>query len=226
MNIVIVEDEGITALFLEEAVLNLSHNVVGIFDNERDLLEFIEKDRFSIDLIFMDINIKGKSDGIETCQKIRKIKPDLDIVFITSYKDSATINRAKEISPSGYLIKPVIEGDIEAILMVVESKLGSTKTVENEIAIVDDYVFHTKISTVMKNDEIIPLTEKELLCLKALLANKNAYISSEQLIGQIWYNEVGSDRIASLRELIYRLRNKIPNLPLKSTPKVGYFLAV
>lgn len=222
MNIGIIEDEGITALFLEETVTNLNHNVVGIYDNGKEMLDLLETNS-DIDLFLLDINIKGSLSGIETAKKILAKFPDKGVVFITSYKDSATIKRVKTIKPLGYLIKPVMESDIEASLMIAEASLEGNEDKE-KIKIVDDFIFFPKMSLLMKGEETISLTEKELICLKQLCCHGNAIVSSEQLINSIWNQENGVDRISSLRELIYRLRKKIPNLPLTSTSKVGYLL--
>ncbi|MCX6075554.1 MAG: response regulator [Campylobacterales bacterium] len=64
MNIVIIEDEGLTALFLQEIIKDLHHSVVGIFDNSDALFSFLKNNQ--VDLIFMDIKINGSLDGIQT----------------------------------------------------------------------------------------------------------------------------------------------------------------
>ena len=120
MNIAIVEDEGITALFLKESIEEFGHCAVGMYDNSTPFLEFLQQNS-EIDLDFMDIQINGKLDGIQLAYEISLKYPNISIVFITSFKDSDTIKSAKIVSPLGYLIKPVVESDLEAILMVVES---------------------------------------------------------------------------------------------------------
>lgn len=221
MNIMIVEDEGVTALFLREIISDLGHNIVGVFDNSDALLTFLKNS--SVELIFMDININGALDGIQTATIVHNKYPDISFVYLTSYKDSQTIKDAQAVKPLGYLIKPVLESDLEAIMMVVEGGKQIYKKSEPLEIIFAEYKYNIKTKTLSTNSEVIPLSKNELTCINTLVLNKNSYISSEQLIATIWREE--KDRIVSLRELIYRLRKKLPNLPLHSNSNIGYALS-
>ncbi len=220
MNIVIIEDEGLTALFLQEIIKDLHHTVVGIFDNGQELLLFLKNNQ--VDLIFMDININGSLDGIQTANLVHNKYPNISFVYLTSYKDSETIKSAQAVKPLGYLIKPVLESDLEAILMVVDGYKKSYVKDETTEILFEQYSYNTKTKTLYTDNRVIALSKNEILCIDALVRNRNTYISSEQLIATIWKNE--ENRVDSLRELIYRLRKKLPNLPLHSSPNIGYIL--
>lgn len=221
MNIIIIEDEGVTALFLKEIISDLGHNVVGLFDNGDALLTFLKSN--NVDLIFMDININGVLDGIQTATIAHNKYPDISFVYLTSYKDSQTIKEAQAVRPLGYLIKPVLESDLEAILMVVEGCKQRYKKDESHEIVFAEYKYNIKTKTLSANNEVIPLSKNKLICINTLILNKNSYISSEQLIAAIWKDD--KDRTVSLRELIYRLRKKLPNLPLYSDSNIGYTLS-
>lgn len=222
MNIAIVEDEAITALFLKDTFEELGHNVLCMYDNATCILEFLSKNK-NIDLIFMDIQINGKLDGIDLAYEISIKYPNISIVFITSFKDNETIKRAEIVSPLGYIIKPIVDSDLNAILMVVESFKRNRQIVNNKIVEIGAYVYDKEKKIVLENNEIIYLSNNETIFLDYLIQNKNSYISHEQIIMKIWNGE--SNREVSLRELIYRLRKKMPELSIKNIPKVGYILA-
>lgn len=57
------------------------------------------------DLVLMDIQLKGRIDGIEAA-KIVQSQLNVPVVFITVFADEATIQRAKGTEPYGYLVKP------------------------------------------------------------------------------------------------------------------------
>jgi len=69
-NILIVEDEWISADFLSDLVLSLGHNVIGIAKSAKDALEILSSN--PCDLIFMDINIKGVIDGIQLAKQLNR----------------------------------------------------------------------------------------------------------------------------------------------------------
>lgn len=220
MNVVIIEDEGVTALFLQEIIKDLHHNVVGVFDNSTTLFPFLQSNQ--VDLIFMDININGPYDGVQTASMVHNKYPNISFVFLTSYKDSETIKSAQAVKPLGYLIKPILESDLEAILMVVDGyKKSHLKVESNEIAF-GEYNYNIKTKTLYIDNKAVPLSKNESICIHTLVSGKDTYISSEQLMANIWDDE--DNRVVSLRELIYRLRKKLPNLPLSSSSNVGYIL--
>ncbi len=221
MNVVIIEDEGLSALFLQEIIKDLHHNVVGVFDNSNTLLPFLKSHQ--VDLILMDININGPLDGIQTANIVHRQYPDISFVYLTSYKDSETIKSAQAVQPLGYLIKPILESDLEAIMMVVEGYKKSCVRVTPTKIRLEKYSYDIKSKILYRNKEAIYLSKNEKVCIDTLISNIDTYISSEQLIATIWGDE--ENRVVSLRELVYRLRKKLPNLPLKSTPNVGYILS-
>jgi len=218
MNIIIIEDEGITALFLKETLEDLNHNVINIFDNGNDLIKYLTSNN-NIDLIFMDINIKGKIDGIELAKIVKKEYSNISFVFLTSYKDKETIGEAKLVKPLGYIIKPVIQNDIEAVMMVVES----TKVIDdNSIKYikVGKYVYDVDLNILLINKSPVLLGKNELICMKALILNTAPVISAKDLMKKIWINN--ENNLSSLRELISRLRKKLPGLEINSIPNIGY----
>jgi len=103
VNILIVEDEAIVALDLEDSLQSKDYHVAGIADNGREALSFLEKE--TIDLMLLDIQIKGDWDGIETARQLTAVK-DIPFIYLTAFSDGETIERAKLTGPAAYLIKP------------------------------------------------------------------------------------------------------------------------
>jgi len=54
----------------------------------------------------MDIRLKGAMDGIEAAALIRK-QFGVPVVYLTSYADDSTLQRAKVTGPLGYVLKPL-----------------------------------------------------------------------------------------------------------------------
>jgi DNA-binding LytR/AlgR family response regulator len=109
VNILIVEDEGIVAMGLEEFLESENYCVVGIVDNGIDALEIIKTK--PVDLVLLDIEIKGEWDGIETAKQIAA-QADIPFIYLTAYSDKKTIDRAKETFPAAYLTKPYSPANI------------------------------------------------------------------------------------------------------------------
>lgn len=220
MNIVILEDEAIMAMFLKDTLEKRGHDVKAMFSNANRIFEFIKKEK--IDLIFVDIMIKGEIDGIKVAKKLREEDNNIKIVFITSYKDTQTIQEAKESKPNGYLIKPITQEHLDAILMVCESTIEEKPKEKNKLYIAD-YIFDKKTKILRNNKKIISLSDKEIICFEILLKNYDTYVSRETLINATW-EEINDETKKSLRELISRLRRKLNKLKINNMTNIGYTL--
>ncbi|MFC1569749.1 ATP-binding protein [bacterium] len=108
--ILIVEDEKLIARDLQKLLEMLGFQVPATVSSSKEALNFI-KNR-TPDLILMDIKLEGPVDGIETAKQI-KDRIDVPVVFLTALPDQEYINRAKEINPAGYLLKPFQERELE-----------------------------------------------------------------------------------------------------------------
>ena len=220
MNIMIVEDEGVTAFYLKETLSSLGCQVQGIFDNAKTALEFLENT--PVEVVFMDINIKGNMDGIQLAQAIYTTYSNVKFIFITSYKDSQTITEAQSVKPLGYLIKPIGESDLEAILMVIKGQNGINSSNNDKEVRLGNFRYDLKEKRLYDKQGIITLSNKEQLCLDLLIKNRNSYVTIEQLATAIW--DDSNDKENSLRELVYRLRKKLFSLPINTIPNLGYSL--
>jgi len=103
-NILIVEDEFAYADALEELIEEAGYKVSGIAQSADEALKKIAKEL--PDLILMDIGIKGSMDGINLAKHIKTHIQDIPIIFITSFGDEATFNKAKLVGPHSFITKP------------------------------------------------------------------------------------------------------------------------
>jgi DNA-binding NtrC family response regulator len=117
--ILIVEDELIVAVDVESMLQRLGYRVVGIATTSEEACRTAAASK--PDLVLMDIRIDGPIDGIETARQIRQLR-DVPIVFLTAYTDRETLDRAKEIGPYGYLVKPFAERDLQATIEMALEK--------------------------------------------------------------------------------------------------------
>lgn len=63
------------------------------------------------DVLLLDIRL-GNENGITLCRDLRRIWPDLKVIFLTSYADAGTVVAALGAGANGYLLKAVDGTDI------------------------------------------------------------------------------------------------------------------
>ncbi|MBN2445016.1 MAG: SpoIIE family protein phosphatase [Spirochaetales bacterium] len=127
--IVVVEDEGIVAIQIQEGLVTAGYDVPGIAASGNEALKLISDTE--PDLVLMDIHLKGSMDGIQAAMKIREMY-DIPVIYLTAYSDHATVERAKETEPYGYLLKPVSERSLELAIEMTLQKAKKEKQLKND----------------------------------------------------------------------------------------------
>ena len=117
--IMVVDDETIITTQLEEVLTSMGYKVVGKASSAKASISMAK--RLSPDLILMDIVMPGKLDGIDASQAI-KAELDIPVIFLTAYADDKFIERAKNVEPYGYIVKPFQEKEIKATIEVALHK--------------------------------------------------------------------------------------------------------
>jgi AmiR/NasT family two-component response regulator len=117
--LLIVEDESIVALDLREEIEEFGCEVTGLAESADTALMSIEECR--PDLVLMDIKIDGPLDGIQTARLMRHAY-EVPVVFLTSYCDQETLDRAARELPYGYLTKPFKSRELRATLSMALHK--------------------------------------------------------------------------------------------------------
>jgi two-component system, cell cycle sensor histidine kinase and response regulator CckA len=113
--IMIADDDVTIQLELEEYLTHLGHTVVGTVDTGEDAVELARE--MKPDLILMDVHLPVEIDGIAAAQKIKE-EMDVAVVFVTGFGDPEDIERAKQVEPFGYVIKPFDEREINATIEI------------------------------------------------------------------------------------------------------------
>src|SRR5262245_16039988 len=113
--ILVVEDEAVVALDVEDRLSRLGHTVVGTADTCATALALAADVR--PDLVLMDIALRDGPDGIATAEQLRA-ELGVPVVFVTAFADTDTLERAKRVSPHGYIVKPFDERDLRATIEI------------------------------------------------------------------------------------------------------------
>lgn len=114
-SILIVEDESVMAMLLTIRFKKAGFVVCGAASSGDEAIEYANTK--SPDFILMDIRLCGDIDGIEAARRILK-NQDAKIIFMTGYSNEEVIQRAQELKPLDYLIKPF---DISELVERVKS---------------------------------------------------------------------------------------------------------
>jgi len=219
-NILIVEDESIVAMEIESYLLSLNYNITAICSTADEAYKkAISND---IDLVLMDIYLI-ESDGIEATIRIKKIKPNLPIIFLSAYMDEETINRAIEVNPEAYLSKPFNRKDL-AVSIRIALKNKESLMMTGDIILDNEFSFDTKSLELICCGENVSLTKKERTLLLLFLKQKNHLLTIEKIEYELWPNKPSND--SRRRSLISRLRAKLKHKFIETHASEGYVFKI
>ena len=127
LKIVVVEDEVIVAKDIQKTLIKLGFEVPAIAATATQAFERIKEIR--PDLVLCDIKLKGDIDGIEVASRVNELYK-IPVIYLTSYSDRQTLDRAKVTQPYGYIIKPFNDADLLSAVEMAIYKFNKDKAIQ------------------------------------------------------------------------------------------------
>jgi diguanylate cyclase (GGDEF)-like protein/PAS domain S-box-containing protein len=126
--ILIVEDEIIVAKDIENKLKKLGYTVPALAYSGEEAIE--KAATANLDLILMDIRLRGNIDGVEAARQIYN-SFSIPIIFLTANADNSTFERAKTTNPLGYLLKPFKERELHNTIEITLSRYKIEKKLKD-----------------------------------------------------------------------------------------------
>lgn len=243
-DIIIVEDDEITALNLKLSLQKQGYNILAICDNITTAVEKIDEHKPNV--VIIDISLQESNDGIKLATLIRA-NYAIPFIYLTSHSDDEIIAQAIQTEPYGYIVKPFDPSSLHATIQMAIFKFDVENQRYKELnnAKIDDeslrkllYLkresdkpivrfgegYHLDMSKdeIFYNNEKLKLTKKEGAILKLLVAKLGEVISFSQAISYVWKESDTTEN--SIRTLVWRLRSKLPTDIIKNASGIGYYI--
>jgi signal transduction histidine kinase/CheY-like chemotaxis protein len=90
--VLLVEDDDEVAALTEEMINQLGYDTTRVASAEAALGALA--DRRAVDIVFSDVMMPGRMDGVELAQEIRRRRPNLPILLTSGYAESASRSAA------------------------------------------------------------------------------------------------------------------------------------
>ena len=159
IKILIVEDEPVIAKNISMYLDNNDFMVSGIAYDYDEAMKELEHN--TPDAVILDINLDSDKDGIDIAAHINK-EFHIPFLFLTSYSNKETLERAKVVEPSGYIVKPFNERTLLATLEIAISNFSQRS---------NQQVPELKMEKINKH-LLSPLTEREFTALQHIYNGK------------------------------------------------------
>ncbi|MBF0458486.1 MAG: diguanylate cyclase [Nitrospirae bacterium] len=146
--ILLVEDESVVALEIKDRLLKMGYEVAGTLSRGEDAYEAAKNT--SPDLILMDIKLQGAVDGIEAASLIRD-ELDIPVIYLTAYSSEAFRDRALKTCPSGYILKPFKETELNILIKLALQKHVKEKKLTDTASDLQDKIENTRVDLAEAN---------------------------------------------------------------------------
>ena len=172
-------------------------------------------------MILLDI-MMPEMDGIEACEKIRKIKSlqNVIIAFLTARGEDYSQVAGFEAGADDYITKPIKPKVLVSKVKSLLRRLKTDQQTESSFKI-GDIVIDRDQYVVYKSDKKITLPRKEFELLSLLTSKPEKVFKRESILDTVWGNEV----VVGGRTIdvhIRKLREKIGDHHFKTVKGVGY----
>jgi DNA-binding response OmpR family regulator len=227
INVLIVEDESIVAMELDSYIHNkLGYNVIDICSNANDALRIMEEE--SIDIILMDICIKGELDGIELSEIILEKYPRTQIIFLTAHMDDYNVERAIKLDPVAYLSKPFNREELRVVMKIAVQRMNNAQRKifreKHHIFFDEEYCYDTHTQMLFCCGEQLHLTKKESELLDLFVRYRNRLVDVYTIEHTLWPDKETSTN--TIRTLVRRVREKLKHKFIETVATQGYQLNI
>jgi PAS domain S-box-containing protein len=107
--ILLVEEDQIVAEDIRRGLERHGYRIAAIVSTGREAIARAEESR--PDLVVVDIVLHNGEDSFTAVQEIRA-RVDVPVIYLSSYADRETVERAKQTGPLGFVVKPFDEREL------------------------------------------------------------------------------------------------------------------
>jgi|GEM_PF-1025268 len=129
LKIMIVDDDFLICETLAGIITDLEYEVAGIADSGKSAIEMALD--VKPDVILMDIVMDNGIDGIEAAGKILE-SHDCVLIFVTGHGEEEIFERAKEVEPHGYVLKPFLPMEVKTAIEIGHHKKQIERRLKEE----------------------------------------------------------------------------------------------
>lgn len=201
----------------EEIMLNQLENMLRSIRPDAEIFSFIWPDdaleaakQEQMDVAFLDIEM-GAMTGLELAGKLKKIKPDIYIIFVTGYQKYAL--DAFAVHATGYLLKPVTEEALKRELTFIYTKAEA----QNHIRVQTFGGFEIYVDG--KPVKFARTKSKELLAY--LIDRRGASVTTKEAYAALFEDAAGAGT-GYFRNIVHELKNALQSAGVEEILKRSF----
>ncbi len=166
IKILVVEDEMLIGAKIAMQLTNMGYEVSGILPRGEEAVLHVKDN--NVDILLLDINLKGELDGIETARQIQ-MQSGIPIIYLTANADEVTFNKAKTTKPAAFISKPFKQLDLQRAIELTICRMAENETgphTNNETGDGQHFILKDRIF-IRSKDKMIKIMVTDILYIEA-----------------------------------------------------------
>ncbi len=175
------------------------------------------------DIVVTDIQMPVMN-GVELSEAIRDINADQQIIVLSAYTDSDYLIKLINLGISKFISKPIKDEELMDTFYHVSKKINTAKLEALNVQMVDlgeNYTWDKEKYLLKQDDNTVDLTRYELLLMQLLVQKGEQACTNDDIMQEFYNNDIDISE-KSIRNLVFKLRKKLPDSAISSIYGVGY----
>ena len=210
---------------LLEEIFAIVHIAVDGKDGLEKYLDFYEKHNTYFDLVLSDIKMPNM-DGIALIKAIYEKNTKQIVLVLSAHNESEYLMKLINLGIRQFILKPLEYINFFDVIFKINRDIYFEKNKEKTsdlIKLAENLFWNKKNIELIYKNSVVKLTKKELILLSLLLKYPEKTHDNNEIISIMWADDIYKNPdITNLKNIISRLRKKIPLLNIENIYSFGY----
>jgi DNA-binding response OmpR family regulator len=229
LSVLLVEDHTPSREEMHEILTELFGTVVSEADGEKALgtyRQYREEQR-TFDLVITDIQMPHMN-GVSLAHAIKALEKEQAIIVLSAYPESQYLLDLINIGLSQFITKPINHERFLEVLSDVATSITEKRYHESSHSpsihhLKEDLIWDSQRRLLKHNEKLIDLSRNELIFIESLAKNGEQITTTQALLETFYCNGIDINE-NGIRNLVLRLRKKLPENTIHTVYGMGYKL--
>ena len=179
----------------------------------------------AFDIVISDIEMP-LMNGVELSEMLRQRHEAQQIIILSAHTDSEYLLKLINLGIAQFINKPIQQERLLDTLFYVAGKIEHEEETPFESPIVDlgdNIVWHKERVALLQERYPVALTKHEIILMKLLVDQAEQICSSDDLMHHFYLQGIDLNE-KNIRNLVFKLRKKLPSRAIESIYGMGYKL--
>ncbi|WP_320035562.1 response regulator transcription factor [Halarcobacter sp.] len=194
---------------------------VYVVSNGKEALESYKK--YKPNIMLLDINMPILN-GLELTKQIREEDTLTRVIILTAHLEQDKLLFAAELNLTKYLPKPISRMELKEALNEATKQFKQLNNQNEYLSLKNGLKWNKSAKTLFFENNEIKLTKHETLLIELLSSKKDKVFSSDEIALYLWDDIIDLENSTKLKDIIKRLRKKLPKDSIENIYGAGYKL--